>query len=67
MCGEKLGTPAKGLFPDLGQYETFLRSSIPEVSGYKTSLFKIVTSEWVVITAVQGKLKFSRLIFKLRT
>ena len=42
-------TPAKGIFADLALYETSLLISIPEVVGYKTSLFKIFTPKWLLI------------------
>ena len=45
----KNSTPAKGLFPDLALYKTSLQISIPEVVGYKTSLFKNFTPKWLLI------------------
>ena len=38
-CEAKIRLPAKGLFPDLALYKTSLLISVPEVVGYKTSLF----------------------------
>ena len=45
----KVGTPSKGLFPDLALYKTSVKISIPEVVGYKTSLFNIFTPKWLPI------------------
>ena len=48
-CEVKNSAQAKGLFPDLALYKTSLKISIPEVVGYKTSLFQIFPPKWLFI------------------